>query len=81
MFCHVFLNYNFDVLMTSGKYYPAHRRDEGPSVGLIVSQHVDKMGEVMMHNVTTKTMLDVESKVHLLTMFLQHVQCNCGVLF
>ena len=37
--------------------------DEGPSVTSIVIDLVTKMTDIMRDNVTTKTILDVESKV------------------
>jgi len=37
--------------------------EEGPSVSSIIRDHVTKMTDTMRENVTTKTMLDVESKV------------------
>ena len=45
------------------KYYPDHKRDEGPSITRLVKQHVDNMSNIMTESVTTNTVLDVESKV------------------
>ena len=37
--------------------------EEGQTITGIVQEHLTRMGATMMENVTTKTMLDVESKV------------------
>ena len=47
----------------SGKYYPEEEDEEGPNLTTIVEQHVHHMNNCMRSNITTKTMLDVESKV------------------
>lgn len=44
-------------------YWPDNQKGDGPSVSDVVSEHVNKMKDTITHNVTTKTMLDVESKV------------------
>ena len=54
------------------QYWPDNQRGEGPSVSDIVDQHVQKMTHTMTENVTTKTMLDVESKVR--TSFLKLIE-------
>ena len=45
------------------KYYNDNMEEEGPSVTSIVIDLVTKMTDIMRDNVTTKTILDVESKV------------------
>ena len=52
----------WNCLFLSEKYYPDRRRDEGPSVMSIIREHLEKMAATMMHNVTTKHVLDVTSK-------------------
>lgn len=49
-----------DDLALLRKYYP--EEDEGPNLTTIVEEHVQHMNTCMRSNVTTKTMLDVESK-------------------
>ncbi|KAK6187606.1 hypothetical protein SNE40_005595 [Patella caerulea] len=44
------------------RYYPEDEEDDGPSVSYIIEEHVNNMTKAMSENVTTKTMLDVESK-------------------
>ncbi|OWF37572.1 Dynein heavy chain 5, axonemal [Mizuhopecten yessoensis] len=44
------------------KYFPEEEEEEGPSISYTVAQHHDSMMKAMSENVTTKTMLDVESK-------------------
>lgn len=57
--------YNYEVLTfsPSGRYFPEDEEEEGPSISAIISQHLQQMTQAMSDNVTTKTMLDVESKV------------------
>ncbi|XP_041355189.1 dynein gamma chain, flagellar outer arm-like isoform X3 [Gigantopelta aegis] len=43
-------------------YYPEFEEDDGPSISTIIEMHVNKMVGSMAENITTKTMLDVESK-------------------
>ena len=45
------------------EYYPDDSQEEGPSVTNVLRDHCHKMGQIMLDNVTTKTSLDVESKV------------------
>lgn len=47
-----------------GKYFPDEEEEEGPSMSYTVAQHHESMMKAMSENVTTKTMLDVESKVN-----------------
>lgn len=54
--------WGFDIL-PSGRYFPEDEEEEGPSISAIISQHLQQMTQAMSDNVTTKTMLDVESKV------------------
>ncbi|XP_070190368.1 uncharacterized protein [Littorina saxatilis] len=51
-----------DHLQLLRKYYPIEEEEEGPNLTTIVEQHVHHMNNCMRSNVTTKTMLDVESK-------------------
>ncbi|XP_076466964.1 uncharacterized protein LOC143298129 [Babylonia areolata] len=51
-----------DDLQLLRKYYPQDEEAEGPNLTSIVEQHVYHMNNCMRTNVTTKTMLDVESK-------------------
>ncbi|XP_069110280.1 uncharacterized protein, partial [Argopecten irradians] len=44
------------------KYFPEEEEDEGPSISYTVAKHHESMMKAMSENVTTKTMLDVESK-------------------
>lgn len=50
-------------LLSVGKYYPEDEEDDGPGVSAVILDHLDQMTRAMSDNVTTKTMLDVESKV------------------
>ena len=49
--------------MFAEKYYPDNKKDEGPSVAEIIEEHLTRMTSTMTESVTTKTILDVESKV------------------
>ena len=49
----------------SEKYYRDDQTGEGPSVTSVLKEHVINMTRTMSESVTTKTMLDVESKVSL----------------
>ncbi|XP_067674368.1 uncharacterized protein [Haliotis asinina] len=51
-----------DELTVLRQYYPEDEEDEGPSIASIVEENLEKMRTAMSENVTTKTMLDVESK-------------------
>ncbi|XP_052807484.1 dynein axonemal heavy chain 5-like isoform X7 [Mya arenaria] len=44
------------------RYYPEDEEDEGPAISTIIAEHVTNMTMAMSDSVTTKTMLDVESK-------------------
>ncbi|CAL1527205.1 unnamed protein product [Lymnaea stagnalis] len=44
------------------EYYPEQNDAEGPNVSSIVELHVRKMNDALRDYITTKTMLDVESK-------------------
>ena len=46
-----------------GQYYPENEEDDGPGISAVVGEHVTNMTVAMSVAVTTKTMLDVESKV------------------
>lgn len=50
-------------MFTLGNYYPEDEEDEGPAISTIIAEHLTNMTMSMSDNVTTKTMLDVESKV------------------
>ena len=50
-------------LSISGKYYPEDEEDEGPGISTVIGEHLTNMTRAMSVAVTTKTMLDVESKV------------------
>lgn len=58
------------MFVSPGKYYPIEEEEEGPNLTTIVEQHVHHMNNCMRSNVTTKTMLDVESKVGLTVLYL-----------
>ncbi|XP_053397319.1 dynein axonemal heavy chain 5-like isoform X6 [Mercenaria mercenaria] len=49
-------------LATLRKYYPEDEEDEGPAISTIIAEHLTNMTQSLSENVTTKTMLDVESK-------------------
>ncbi|XP_052242570.1 uncharacterized protein LOC127852659 [Dreissena polymorpha] len=49
-------------LATLRHYYPEDEEDEGPAIATIIGEHLTNMTMAMSENVTTKTMLDVESK-------------------
>ena len=49
--------------MFTGQYYPEDEEDEGPGISAVIGEHVTNMTVAMSAAVTTKTMLDVESKV------------------
>ncbi|XP_025098007.1 LOW QUALITY PROTEIN: dynein gamma chain, flagellar outer arm-like [Pomacea canaliculata] len=51
-----------DELSILRKYYPEDEEEEGPGVSAIVESHLKDMEGCMRGNVSTKTMLDVESK-------------------
>ncbi|KAJ8314952.1 hypothetical protein KUTeg_007102 [Tegillarca granosa] len=51
-----------DELSALRKYYPEEEEDEGPSVSHVIVEHLMQLTKAMSENVTTKTMLDVESK-------------------
>ena len=53
----------FVCLLFPGQYYPEDEEDEGPGISAVVGEHVTNMTVAMSAAVTTKTMLDVESKV------------------
>ena len=53
-----------------GKYYPEDEEEDGPSISAIILDHLEHMTKAMSENVTTKTMLDVESKVRRTLCFL-----------
>jgi hypothetical protein len=55
-----------------GKYYPEDEEDEGPAISTIIAEHLTNMTTSLSVNVTTKTMLDVESKVN----YLQYLYCQ-----
>ena len=65
------------------KYYTDNRRDEGPSVTIIVKEHIRDLTLIMEEGVTAKNMLDVESKVtlhsieHVLTSELPYIYMSC----
>ena len=60
--CYVIHWYGWCTIVTDN-YYDEDMTEEGPSVSSIIRDHVTKMTDTMRENVTTKTMLDVESKV------------------
>ncbi|KAL4232681.1 hypothetical protein ACF0H5_007369 [Mactra antiquata] len=49
-------------LATLRRYYPEDEEDEGPAISTIIAEHLTNMTQCLSINVTTKTMLDVESK-------------------
>ena len=49
--------------MVVGQYYREDEEDEGPGISTVVGEHVTNMTVALSLAVTTKTMLDVESKV------------------
>ncbi|XP_060567478.1 dynein axonemal heavy chain 5-like [Ruditapes philippinarum] len=49
-------------LATLRRYYPEDEEDEGPAISTIIAEHLTNMTTSLSVNVTTKTMLDVESK-------------------
>ncbi|XP_052089132.1 uncharacterized protein LOC127725852 isoform X10 [Mytilus californianus] len=53
---------NEEQLAVLRKYYPEDEEDDGPGVSAVILDHLDQMTKAMSDNVTTKTMLDVESK-------------------
>ncbi|XP_052708586.1 uncharacterized protein LOC128183562 isoform X10 [Crassostrea angulata] len=53
---------NENELSVLRRYFPEDEEEEGPSISAIISQHLQQMTQAMSDNVTTKTMLDVESK-------------------
>ena len=53
-----------------GKFYPEDEEEDGPSISAIILDHLEHMTKAMSENVTTKTMLDVESKVRRTLCFL-----------
>lgn len=49
--------------MFLGKFYPEDEEGDGPGISTVIMEHLEEMTKAMSDNVTTKTMLDVESKV------------------
>ena len=63
------------MVLLTGSYYPEDEEDEGPAISTIIGEHLTNMTMSLSESVTTKTMLDVESKVPVLVMVLFILIC------
>ena len=63
------------MVLLTGSYYPEDEEDEGPAISTIIGEHLTNMTMSLSESVTTKTMLDVESKVLVLDMVLFILIC------